>query len=532
MKKTSLLTLLMALAMPFSAFAVESPIVDEVPSSVDANTYVLTIFVEPGAKVTVVGGSSQIAPVTDGLGADVEDGEVEIMVGLGQNTVNTFSITAEKDGEVSDSVVIEITEQTSVSSNASGDTNPPQVPSLNEIPAFVDAKEYIISGETEPLANIYAYTVQGIVAGTTQADDNGYFQVTVDLEEDKTNRFNVTAEDEAGNESSASQAVIRQVVQRDSEEKEEPLVTSAQVFFGDIDGHWAESYINQLYSEGVVSGRSENVFDPNGLITRAELTKIAILATGHSTITTVHEHPFQDVPLNSWFAPYVNEAVRLGIASGYPSGGYGPNDFITRAAALKIILAAAGFEVSDTSNDFTDVNSNDWFAPYVSFASKNGIVNGYLDGSFGPGRNITRAEVAKIMIKVLELRDEEVACATNEYEGEWNGEMFAFDYPCDWELATYQGEQEEQAYVKHPDGQALFYYPAPSLEALDGELLEELEMEVDGDSYEAKTYLFGDANITLIDLGGGDFNAHMSLYYENEDQFDTLKAILSTFDFK
>ncbi len=526
MKKSLFFGALMVLAMPLSAFALEGPIVDDIPSTVDANTYVLTIFVEPGSKVTVVGGASQIAPVTDGQGADAEDGEVQIMVGLSQKSVNTFSITAEKNGQASDAVVIEIIEATATNSSG-GDINPPKVPNLNEVPDFVDAKEYIISGTTEALANIYAYTVRGTVAGSTQADDNGYFQVTVELEEDKTNRFNVTAEDEAGNESSASQAVIRQVVKRDVPVENKELVTSAQVFFGDIDGHWAESYINQLYSEGVVSGRSETVFDPNGLITRAELTKIAILAVGHSTDSTIDAHPFQDVPLNSWFAPYVNEAVRLGIASGYPSGGYGPNDFITRAAALKIILASAGFDGSDALVDFTDVSSNDWFAPYVSFASENDIVNGYLDGSFGPGRNITRAEVAKIMIKVLELRDDEVACSTKEYEGTWNEGEYSFDYPCGWNADALYFE------VRSPDEMAGLDFPTgdndliASLTLLDEDVLALGDAMVNVRYYEDVSKLHA-----FIDVNNDGFFGEMILTYTSEDELTTLKAILSTFDFK
>ncbi len=45
-----------------------------------------------------------------------------------------------------------------------------------------------------------------------------------------------------------------------------------------------------------------------------------------------------------------------------------------------------------------------WYASYVGFAQANGIVGGYDDGGFGPGNNMTRAQVAKVVIKLLEYK--------------------------------------------------------------------------------------------------------------------------------
>ena len=402
--KHFIIGLLITLIFPLSAFAINPPLVDQPPSTVNANFYTLTIYTEVGAKVTVVGGPSDLAPVTDGAGSDEEDGVVQIMVGLAQEATNTFSITAEKGGQVSSSVVITINETAGGEGEGEGDTTPPSAPVLNEIPEFVDALEYIITGESEPNANIYARRPDGSMAGSTRADDRGFFQVVVELSENKTNRINVSAEDETGNEGPATQAIIRQSEElAEPEVEEEPeLITSAQMFFVDTQGHWAENYITTLYEAEVISGKTETTFDPNGNITRAELTKIAMLAFGYSVNTTVDEHPFSDVPKNAWFAPFIEEAKRLDIVEGYPSGGFGPNDFITRAATLKIILSAAGIDVSGYTPDFPDVHGKEWYASYVGYAQTNDIVGGYTDGTFGPGNFITRAQVAKIVVKILE----------------------------------------------------------------------------------------------------------------------------------
>jgi hypothetical protein len=395
--------LIITFAFPLSAFAISAPTVDSVLSQMDADTYNLIIHTEPGAKISVVGGPGQLAPMTDGIDDDIEDGVVEFTVGLVQNEENIFSITAEKDSDISDSVTITINEV----SAGGGDTNLPNAPSLKPIPEVVDTAQYIITGNAEPNTNIYVKDTEGNVVGSTHSSSNtGLFQVTVELEENTTNRFNVSAEYVDGGEGPAVQAVIRQSVDLPEEEVEPKpeLILSAQIFFEDIEGHWAEAYIEQLYEEDVVSGKSEGIFDPNGNITRAELTKIAMLAFGYSVNVNVDEHPFSDVPRNSWFAPYVEEAKRAEIIEGYPTGGFGPNDFITRAAALKIILGAAEINASGSVPDFPDVPANEWYAPYVGYAQENNIVSGYPDGTFGPGNFITRAQVAKIVVKVLEMQ--------------------------------------------------------------------------------------------------------------------------------
>lgn len=394
-----LLALLLFVGGAANVFAINAPLVGSIPDTVDANTYEITVYTEKGATVTVVGGPSDIAPVTDGKGSDALDGTVKVTVALAQNTINAFSIISQLNNVSSDSVLISIKEV-----SAAGETSAPKAPVLNKIPDFVTALQYIIAGTAEANANIYARTTDGVKVGSAHANSAGAFMVTVPLEAEKTNRINISAENEAGVEGPAVQAVIHQTSNATGEGAAPTLDTSSQIFFGDVRGHWAEDYISQLYQDKVVSGKSEGVFDPDGLITRAELTKIAILAFGHSVNTSVDHAPFGDVPANSWFAPYVEEAKNLGFVSGYGSGGFWPNEYVNRAAALKILLGAAGLDATGTSAEFSDVPSDAWFANYVGFAKAHDIVGGYADGRFGPGDFMTRAQVAKVVVKLLEYK--------------------------------------------------------------------------------------------------------------------------------
>lgn len=178
-------------------------------------------------------------------------------------------------------------------------------------------------------------------------------------------------------------------------------------FFTDIVGHWAQTYINSLYEKGIIKGRTSTTFEPDATINRAELVKMAILAKGLTVPASISTSSFADVPVSSWFAPYVEKAYTEGIVEGSMVNGkryFRPNDPVVRAEALKILLYSANhktFDDSQTVKLFSDVNSSDWFFNLVTFAKDNNIVSGYPDGSFKPARQVTRAEASKILYTIF-----------------------------------------------------------------------------------------------------------------------------------
>ena len=179
--------------------------------------------------------------------------------------------------------------------------------------------------------------------------------------------------------------------------------------FTDIVGHWAEEFINQMANLGIVSGKTATMFAPDDRITRAELTKIATKAFEIEIDPNPSLSPFSDVSLTEWFAPYIVAARDAGIVKGYDGNIFSPNGLVNRAEALKIILEAAGLGGTEAESLFEDVALTDWFAGYVTFAQKSGIVSGRTPTTFVPADNITRAEVAKIVVKVMDLPPDESA---------------------------------------------------------------------------------------------------------------------------
>jgi len=401
--KNILISLICALIFPISVFALSAPVISPVPGKVDAKTYILTITVPIGSKVTIVGGSSDIAPVTDGSGTDKLDGVVKVTVGLVQERENVFSIVAEKDGETSSSTIVTINE-TSSGKTGTGDQTPPTAPVIDPIQNPVTTTTYTITGSSEALANIYVENTDGERVGSTSANSNGLFHVDVNLLANKTNRFNVYAEDAAYNMGPATQVVIQAVGTGTAQQSATGATTTTNCPFTDVIGHWAQQYICELYQKGMVNGTTSTTFNPDAHITRAELVKIAVKVFGFEVPASVAEDPFPDVPKDAWYAPYVKVAKDNGIIGGYPDGYFYPSQNVDRASALKILVVASGLDYAGSTANFTDVMQDDWFAEYVGFAQENGIVGGYGDGAFRPGDYVTRAEAVKMAVKLLDLK--------------------------------------------------------------------------------------------------------------------------------
>jgi hypothetical protein len=166
--------------------------------------------------------------------------------------------------------------------------------------------------------------------------------------------------------------------------------------FDDVpEDHWAKGYIEELAMQGIVEGRDGN-FEPNEPILRAEAIKLIMYGLnldGNSCNSEI----FPDLNQDDWFCEVATKAYDKGIVTG-DDGYLYPARAISRTEAVKILLEAKGSEPPTlTENPFDDVPYEDWYAGYVYKAFKLGYVIGVGENLFEPSRNITRAEMAKIV---------------------------------------------------------------------------------------------------------------------------------------
>lgn len=110
---------------------------------------------------------------------------------------------------------------------------------------------------------------------------------------------------------------------------------------------------------------------------------------------------FSDVPPQSPFFDSVSALEQRGILNGFSDGSFHPDDRISRAAALKVVLLSAGVEITGvaTAKPFPDVPKDEWFAPIAKKGQELGIVKGNGEGSFLPSRNVSRAEALAMLFR-------------------------------------------------------------------------------------------------------------------------------------
>ena len=150
-----------------------------------------------------------------------------------------------------------------------------------------------------------------------------------------------------------------------------------------------------------IIGYPDGTVQPNGQITRAEATTIffRLLTEESRSANLTKTNGYTDVASDAWYNTAVSAMTKAGIVDGYPDGTFRPDAPITRAERAKIISLFAKLDKSESR--FSDIAGH-WAEAYIRLAAGNGWIAGYPDGTFGPQRNITRAETATMINRVLD----------------------------------------------------------------------------------------------------------------------------------
>ena len=145
---------------------------------------------------------------------------------------------------------------------------------------------------------------------------------------------------------------------------------------------------------------------PQNNITRAEVATIffRLLTDDVRDENLTKTNRYSDVAATSWYNTAVSTLSSMGIITGYPDGTFRPNAAITRAEFAAI---AARFDNNGdkTAAKFSDIATH-WARDEISIAYNNGWITGYPDGTFGPQRDITRAETMTLVNRVLNRQPE------------------------------------------------------------------------------------------------------------------------------
>ena len=141
---------------------------------------------------------------------------------------------------------------------------------------------------------------------------------------------------------------------------------------------------------------------PQGKITRAEVATIffRMLTDESRNEYWSQSNDFTDVAADAWYNNAISTMANAGILDGYEDGSFHPNGYITRAEFATI--AVRFFDLTYQGEDlFPDIDGH-WAQEYINQAADAGIIEGYPDGTFGPQKQITRAEAVTMVNRTLD----------------------------------------------------------------------------------------------------------------------------------
>lgn len=179
--------------------------------------------------------------------------------------------------------------------------------------------------------------------------------------------------------------------------------------FTDVEGYeWASDALYYLSHKNIVSGYENGEFRPQNNITRAEFVKIVVSCFFENAVDG--QLPFADVSEDMWYASYIKTAFANGLVSGVSATQFAPNALMTRQDMAVVLYNAAweiDFDMDTTKAAIVDDDAVADYAKEAVYALKNaGVINGYEDGTFKPSNYANRAETVQMIYNFIIQKEE------------------------------------------------------------------------------------------------------------------------------
>lgn len=129
----------------------------------------------------------------------------------------------------------------------------------------------------------------------------------------------------------------------------------------------------------------------------ADTTYTAVYSSALREITP--DDSYADVRKTDWFYADVYTASGYGLMNGTATGRFGPEENMTRAMLVTVLYRLEGKPEHTADNPFRDVAEGTWYYDGVLWAAENGIVNGVGNGRFAPEDDVTREQIATVLMR-------------------------------------------------------------------------------------------------------------------------------------
>ena len=177
------------------------------------------------------------------------------------------------------------------------------------------------------------------------------------------------------------------------EVKKDDIVDIIPVILPAISKNETAPKLNTRDHFAYVQGYPDGTVKPAGSITRAEVAAILfrLMDVDSRSLYYSTASGFRDVDSTKWYNTYVATLNNAGVITDSRTGYFRPNDAITRAELAAMLAQFA--EKKSAAIYFSDVSAGYWAANAIALTANLGWINGYPDGTFGPDKTVTRAEL-------------------------------------------------------------------------------------------------------------------------------------------
>ncbi len=181
---------------------------------------------------------------------------------------------------------------------------------------------------------------------------------------------------------------------------------STHAFF-DIAAEDPDRHIfEHLQDTKIMNAYPDGNFHPDKLVTRAEALAISLRSGGIVLKPETKNVYFDDVDLNTWYAPIIRRAIDTKVIS-LQNKQFRPDDYVTKAEFLTFLLRATQVKLDpynqQTKNIALDIPEQSWFAPEFGYAKQFQIAELPADQYYRPNKFLSRREVAVITFRQLRL---------------------------------------------------------------------------------------------------------------------------------
>lgn len=195
-----------------------------------------------------------------------------------------------------------------------------------------------------------------------------------------------------------------------AKEAELTVLDHTEVAFEDAVGHWAEEYIDAAAKKQLFKGDTNGRFNPDDNITRAQFVTVLWRMSGSGDVSS--DSMFSDIAdQTDEFRSAIGWAHKNGYVNGVSETIFEPGAPLTREAAMKILYFYSGDEGNEFYKfsriyDKTFLDSKDiseWAIKPMYWGLYNGLLAGTSERTLAPKGIITRAQLAKILIKYIDI---------------------------------------------------------------------------------------------------------------------------------